>query len=313
MSNSRIQADRNSQRAEVSALGEKATIQGGRSIARAASDAANCNGARRSQLEPNSYHTHKTNTKTNTPMKNTPHYNRSNLRSAATLAVLLSASIPSLQAFEFQKDFNIGNAKWGARVKLESHDEFDRKNDRYKLSAEAIAKGRVLGKEASVAEATGAVTIDSTASTNVDCQLKLIGKTVWQLDNDFQGSISHDRIGKTKFIKEATLAKATFVIGPVPVTVKGGASLAAYTELSTSFSADTSQVSADLNYGPVIDVAATASATVNLKLASAGVEGSLGLLKQKLALGSTISFLDAKAKFSSATKKEPILSTTSDL
>lgn len=218
-----------------------------------------------------------------------------NISNLPVIAILLAGSLTA-NAFNFEREKNFGNSQWGARVTVNAGDAFDKTAGEYTLSAKADARARAFGFEQSVVSAEGSFKANRKAHTDVDCQLKLIGKTVWQYENGFDGSVTYDQIGDTRFIKEVTLAKMVIPVGPIPVTVTAGASLEAYTEFTAGFETTADDVIADMNYGPVVDVAATAAAEVSLALASAAIEGKLGLLHQKLAAGTSLSFENAEAR-----------------
>jgi hypothetical protein len=218
-----------------------------------------------------------------------------NIQKLPSLALLLAGTL-SANAFDFSREKNFGDSQWGARITVNAGDHFDKADGEYTLSAKADARARAFGYEKSVVSAEGSFMANKKAHTTVDCQLKLVGLTVWQYENGFEGTVTKSHIGDTRFIKEVTLARTVVPVGPLPITVTVGASLEAYTEFTAGFVITEDDVLADMNYGPVVDVAATASATLDVALASAGVEGKLGLVHQKLAAGTSLSFEEAEIR-----------------
>lgn len=203
------------------------------------------------------------------------------------LSLLLAGTLTNAHAF-FDREKNFGNDTWGARVTVAAGDNFDKEEGEYTLSAKADARARAFGVEKSVVSAEGRFMANKKAHTTVDCQLKLVGLTVWQYENGFEGKVTS--IGDSRFIKEVILAKTIIPVGPLPVTVTVASSLEAYTEFEAGFEISDDDVLADMNWGPVVDVAATATAELTVHLASAGIEGTLGLVHQKLAAGTSLSF-----------------------
>lgn len=110
--------------------------------------------------------------------------------------------------------------------------------------------------------------VQGTAASH-DIYFKAAGATLYSLAGN--GNLSY----ADSWTKPLVSASTTIWVGPVPVTVSGGAS--AGLSLNASLGFASSKLSA--NVTPAGNVTATASAGVNLVVASAGVSANLNLIK----------------------------------
>jgi hypothetical protein len=186
-----------------------------------------------------------------------------------------TASISAVSASEWSKEASFGNDLLSAGYTVSASEEIGFSN--YQLNAEASAWGKAFGTKATIASAE----LEAGANHEegrIYGKFEVLGKTVWEASKSGSSTFS-GTFPITQ--KEKTLGKATFMVGPIPV------SLTAKMSVSSSIDYEGGVVgsSTPTAYGKIVpkfDVAGSASLGVDVVVAAAGVTATVNFLDVEL-------------------------------
>jgi hypothetical protein len=188
------------------------------------------------------------------------------------LALALIATTGTAKAINESKSWSYGNSNFSSDGTVTLSDS--KANGVYTLQANAVANGRVLGiRVRNIANGNASVSVNRQSRGNAKAKLTLGGTVVCDYNKAYSASLSYSR---TAFEKTWTVGTAQFMVGPVPIVVKGKVSVEASARADIRIGTDPL---AEAVITPKFDVAVIASCAAGIPVASVGIEGTLSLLK----------------------------------
>ncbi|MET0405424.1 MAG: hypothetical protein ABW123_23610, partial [Cystobacter sp.] len=190
----------------------------------------------------------------------------------------------------FTRNEKVGNDLFGAGYNVNATITATVANVVVPKKLEAVAEGKVYGKvfnlEQELVRGRASITGQLDGSNSGSAALYALGQQIWS--TGLSGFAAHSLVGKAPRNDFSTTPinwsrtffsiSKTFMIGPVPVTVK--ASLSGGVKLTVS--GDVSPTIAKLALTPGGFASVTASAAVNIIIASFGVSSTLSLINATL-------------------------------
>jgi hypothetical protein len=188
------------------------------------------------------------------------------------IALTILATTGSAMAINESKSWNFGDSNFSSDGTATLSDS--KVNGVYKLEANAVANGRVLGiRINNIATGRASVSVNRESRGNAKARLTLGGIVVCDYNKAYSTSLTYSR---TAFAKTWTVGTAQFMVGPVPIVVKGKVSVEASGRADIRIA---SEPLAQASITPKFDVAVIASCAAGIPVASVGIEGTLRLLK----------------------------------
>lgn len=191
------------------------------------------------------------------------------------LALALIATTGTAKAINESKSWNFGDSNFASDGIATLRDS--KINGVYKLEGNAVANGRVLGiRVRNIANANASVSLDRQSRGTAKAKLTLGGVVLRDYSKSFTTSLTYN---PGSFSKTWTVGTAQFMVGPVPIVVKGKVSVHASAPVVFRIA---SEPLAEASITPKFDVAVIASAAAGIPVASIGIEGTLNLVKISL-------------------------------
>lgn len=223
--------------------------------------------------------------KTKTSNKLTKLMNKQSIIKSAIILVggstILAGNLGAAQSFNKSRTFSTGGEHFAASASVQAFDNYTPGVD-YALTLRSDATAKVFGvsKEVAKAEAIGSVNY-VTKLARAQGSLRAFGQSLINYDRTFPSS---GTFRTASFSRSLNIADARFFLGPVPIRVTAGGSLSIFGEVSYAItqSANSPIPTFEGKARAPFDIAAKASASIDVIVAEAGLRGSLSLVGSEI-------------------------------